>query len=213
MLLLSGIVFGQSDSLTEGNKLYNGMQYQAALDFYNGAVKDTSVRIKASYNIGNAQYKLKKYDEAIEAYKKSLAWIETDKNKKNEGLTSSIHHNIGNSLIKKKDYGKAVESFKNSLRLNPTDEDTRYNLQYAMEMKKQEDQKKKDDKENENKPDEDKSDNQPDDEKKKNQSAENQTKEQMKRMLDRLNKKEQEVKKKADKKGQKAAGSGNGKDW
>jgi tetratricopeptide (TPR) repeat protein len=210
---LSGIVIGQSDSLKEGNKLYHGMQYQAALDYYNGAIKDTSQRIKASYNIGNAQYKLKNFDEAIKAYKKSLAWIETDKKKKDDGLTASIHHNIGNSLVKKKDYGKAIESFKNSLRLNPADEDTRYNLQYAMEMKKQQDQKKKDDQKKQDNPNEDKSDNQPDDEKKKNQSAENQTKVQMKRMLDRLNKKEQEVKKKADKKGQKAVGSSNGKDW
>jgi tetratricopeptide (TPR) repeat protein len=41
-------------------------------------------------------------------------------------------HNIGNCYLQKKDYRQAVEAYKKSLRFDPRDEETRYNLAYAL---------------------------------------------------------------------------------
>ena len=52
------------------------------------------------YDIGNAYYKNKKYDEAIKMYEKA------------EGVDDAMrYHNIGNSYFQKKKWDKAIESY------------------------------------------------------------------------------------------------------
>lgn len=41
-------------------------------------------------------------------------------------------HNIGNCYLQKKEYKNAVDAYKKSLKFNPKDEETRYNLAYAL---------------------------------------------------------------------------------
>jgi len=48
------------------------------------------------------------------------------------------------AFLKSKKYNEAIEAYKNALRLNPKDEDTRYNLSYALRMAKKQDQQKQD---------------------------------------------------------------------
>ena len=51
-------------------------------------------------------------------------------------------HNMGNTLMKSNQYKEAVDAYKESLRINPQDQDTRYNLAYALEKLKQQQQNK-----------------------------------------------------------------------
>ncbi|MGZ3900826.1 MAG: tetratricopeptide repeat protein, partial [Bacteroidia bacterium] len=41
-------------------------------------------------------------------------------------------HNIGNCYLQKKDFQQAIDAYKKSLKFNPKDEETRYNLAYAL---------------------------------------------------------------------------------
>lgn len=212
LILTGSLSFGQIDSLNKANSLYKGMQYENAERIYLQTIKDSSTRIKSLYNIGNTYYQLKKYDEAVKNYQACLK----DLNKSKEIDITHLHHNIGNSYLKQKMFDKAIESYKKALRINPNDEDTRYNLQYALDQKKKNDNK--DDKKNE--PKEDKKDppkqdqEQPKPKDPEKKSQEDRTREQMKRILDRLNKKEQKVKRKAEgKKSSKNANNENEKDW
>ena len=41
-------------------------------------------------------------------------------------------HNIGNCYLQKKEYQQAVDAYKKALKLDPKDEETRYNLAYAL---------------------------------------------------------------------------------
>ncbi|MBA4323241.1 MAG: hypothetical protein C0408_10540, partial [Odoribacter sp.] len=92
------------------------------------------------FNLGDAYYKQGRYDEAIQSYKNSLQYTDDKENH------SKVYHNIGNSLLKQQKYQESIGAYKNSLKQNPDDLETKYNLSYALNMLKQDQQKNKDDK-------------------------------------------------------------------
>ncbi len=112
--------------INQGNKLFYKKDYEKSLEKYNSAeIKNPNSPI-VYYNRGNNFYKQQLYDEAIKEYQKSLG-LTKDKN-----LKSKILYNMGNTFLKMGDTQKAKESYKQALLLNPKDEDTKYNLQYAL---------------------------------------------------------------------------------
>ena len=93
---------------------------------------------KPSYNLGNAIYNQKRYDEAIKEYENAVSKA-SDKNLKANSL-----YNKGNAHFWKKDYAQSVDAYKNALRINPNDADTKQNLALAQRfLKKQQEQEKK----------------------------------------------------------------------
>lgn len=98
---------------------------------------------EAIYNLGTAQYQQKKFEDAIESFKKSTENYST----KSEGIDAKMmkaasYHNLGNAYLLKQDASNAIEAYKNALKLNPTDLDTKYNLVFALQEKKKQDQNK-----------------------------------------------------------------------
>lgn len=83
-----------------------------------------------NFNLGDAYYQQKRYDEALNSYQTALSQAKT-KNEK-----AQVYHNIGNSLLKSSKIKESIEAYKNSLKLNPNDEETKYNLSYALNMLK-----------------------------------------------------------------------------
>jgi Ca-activated chloride channel homolog len=81
---------------------------------------------KPWFNQGGAWYEADSLDKAMEAFEMALSRINDPKEK------AAVFHNIGNSLMKQEDYAKSIEAFRQALLNNPYDEDTRYNLAYAM---------------------------------------------------------------------------------
>jgi Ca-activated chloride channel homolog len=67
-------------------------------------------------------------------------------------------HNIGNCYLQKKDYKQAVEAYKKALRFDPRDEDSRYNLAYALKHLPKEKKGGGSSKQQQNKKEEDKND-------------------------------------------------------
>lgn len=157
----------------KGNVFYDNAAYEDAAYYYQNAVDESPLNYKANYNLGNASFKLKDFEKAVEQYEK-IAEMAPSANDK-----AWTYHNLGNAYFATQKLEDAIEAYKKALRLNPKDEETRYNLAYAQLLKKEQDkqnenqknqpndQKKQDD--NENKDDQ-KDDNQKDDKNKDNKN-------------------------------------------
>lgn len=204
----------------DGNDLYQQKKYAEAAELYGKAVDRKKESVEGQFNLGDALYKQKKYDKAAEQFAKIT---ETQKDK---SVTARAYHNLGNTQLENNKLEESVAAYKKSLLLNPKDEETRYNLVYAMEkLKKQQEQNKKDknkDKNKDDKKDQDKKDqdkqnkdqDKKDDKKQQEQPQPDKiSKEDAQRMLDALNNQEKQTQEKL--KGKKAKGVGGKptKDW
>lgn len=111
--------------IRQGNKLFNGQKYEEAEIWYRKAIEKDPKNKEAVYNLGTAQYQQKKFDDAIESFKKSAENYST----KSEGIDAvkmkaASYHNLGNAHLMKKDAEKAIDAYKKALKLNPTDMET-----------------------------------------------------------------------------------------
>jgi tetratricopeptide (TPR) repeat protein len=90
-----------------------------------------------NFNLADAIYKQKKAEEAAAEFEKLAEKAEKPLEK------AAVYHNLGNSLLQQKKFDPSIEAYKKALRINPNDPETKYNLAYAMKMKKQDEQKQK----------------------------------------------------------------------
>lgn len=128
----SGILFAQPERSinNEGVDNYNKKNFiDAEVNFRKGVEKAPDNFI-SNFNLGDAFYKQEKYDEAIRSFQSALAQANDDLTK------AKVHHNIGNSLLKSNKIQESIEAYKNALKLNPNDQDTKYNLSYALSLLK-----------------------------------------------------------------------------
>ena len=168
--------------LNKGVKSYEDGNYKKAEQHFINAYSENSNYNKAIYNAGNAAYLNGDFDQARSHYNKYIQGIEGNIEK------AEALHNIGNSYLKnfkeKQDKQSLIESinyFKNSLRANPKDEETRYNLAYALShLKQNEDQQDKDqqDKDQQDKDQQDKDQQDKDQQNKDQQDKDQQNKDQ-----------------------------------
>lgn len=214
--------FGQKEKqmLYHGNEFYHNGQNERAIGSYRDALKIRPDFKKANFNLGDAIYKealgLKnsKSNKPIMGMRPdSLAKIMFDEAAGQFDVVSqtvsdkdTLHkalHNLGNCRLMQKEYQSAVDAYKKALKVNPKDEDTRYNLAYALNKLKE--QQKKNDK------NKDKQQQQKQDQKKQQEQQPQMSKQEAERMLNALKNIEQKLqgkKKKAD--GQKVKTE---KDW
>ncbi|HWW43206.1 tetratricopeptide repeat protein [Pedobacter sp.] len=246
LLVVQGtMLFAQQEKreIHKGNQLYNEQKYAEAEASYQKSLEKSKQSVAGNFNLGDAFYKQKKFDKAAEQFN-ALA-----SSSKDAGVKAQAYHNLGNTLMENKKYEESIEAYKKSLMNNPKDDQTRYNLAYAMEKLKQQqqqnnknkdnkdqknkdqkdknkDQKDKDDKNKDNKDqkDKDKKDQDKKDQDKKNQDQKDQqngqkpqpdklSKEDAKRMLEALNNEEKNTQDKL--KNKKATGAKGRitKDW
>ncbi len=178
--------------IREGNDSYNSNGFKNSEISYRKAIDKNKESFDAAFNIGDALYKQKKYDEANKQFS-SILNDELSNNSK-----SKLYHNIGNSFLQSKKYKESIEAYKNALRANPNDMDTKYNLTYAKNMLKQQQQKKNN--KNQDKKNKDKQKDKKEDKNKKNQDKKKQdNKEQDKKNNDQK-KQQQQAKPKISKK-------------
>jgi tetratricopeptide (TPR) repeat protein len=83
-----------------------------------------------NFNLADAIYKQKKAEEAASEFEKLAEKAEKPLEK------SAVYHNLGNSLLQQKKFDPSIEAYKKALRINPNDPETKYNLAYALKMKK-----------------------------------------------------------------------------
>lgn len=126
-----------------GNDLFNKQDFEKAEVEYRKAL-DTEVKsYEGAFNLGDALYKQKKFDEALQQFQ-SLAQNEKDKEKLGE-----LYHNIGNTLLAMNKLDESIEAYKQSLRNRPNSQETKYNLEFARKQKQ--DQQNQDQNQDQNK--------------------------------------------------------------
>ena len=123
--------------IREGNGLFNGQDFEKAEVEYRKAIDKKALSFEAGFNLGDALYKQKKYEEALQQFS-AMAKEEKDKEKLGE-----LYHNIGNTLLAMEKTEESIEAYKESLRNRPASAETKYNLEYARH-KQQQDQNKDD---------------------------------------------------------------------
>ncbi len=128
-MMLATAVFAQKENtdIANGNKLYREKQYDKAIEAYNKALQLNPDNAIARYNLAAARFRTGKFEEAQKAYES------VGKDSKEEALKQKSTYNEGVSLTRQKKLAESIEAYKQALRMNPTDEDTRFNLQKALE--------------------------------------------------------------------------------
>lgn len=140
-LLLLATLYGQNDrkAIRDGVKAYEEGKYAEAEVEFRKAESFNTDSYEAEFNTGTALYGQEKYEETVRQYEMLLSETE------DVDREAQIWHNIGNSLLEAEQYGPSIEAYKNSLRRAPGDDDTRYNLAYAKQkLKEQQEQDRQD---------------------------------------------------------------------
>lgn len=149
----TGFLFAQKDAMNiyDGNKMYYGGKTLESTNLYREALKINPNNQKAHFNLGNSLYKNALEIKAskqnlIQGGKKitsdSLANLVFDEaagsfaqvanSISNKDTLHQAWHNIGNCYLQKKDYQQAFDAYKKSMKYDPKDEETRYNMAYAL---------------------------------------------------------------------------------
>jgi len=137
LLWFSGSLFAQADRkfIRQGNREYEKEKYSESEISYRRAIDKNKSSGDAVFNSGDALYRQKKFEDAGKQFIESHRMNE-DKEKKSASL-----YNLGNSLLMADKLKESIEAYKNSLKLNPGNMEAKYNLAYAQDMlKKQENQ-------------------------------------------------------------------------
>ena len=127
----------------KGNREYNRKHYDRAEVDYRRALQVDSTAYRAQHNLGNALYRSKEYAEAQRHYDMALREPSLDPKTR-----SGMLHNRGNCHLQAglqkddraqglEDFRQAVSDYQEALKLDPKNDDTRYNLSYAMKMLRQ----------------------------------------------------------------------------
>ncbi|HEY0678597.1 MAG TPA: tetratricopeptide repeat protein [Chitinophagaceae bacterium] len=129
--------------LYKGNEFYRKGEFDKSLEQYQQALKVDPKSTIATFNQGNAQFRKKNLDEAVQSFSNT---IETAADK---GMKQQGYYNQGVAYIKQSKLEESIDSWKNALKLDPTDSLARENLQKALsELKKKQDQQKQQQKKN-----------------------------------------------------------------
>ena len=127
ILLMPLMLFSQSadKKVKEGNKQYEDKRFNDAEISYRKSLEIDPKSYRGKYNLGDAQYKQKKYEESAQHF------LDITGRNLDKETTAKAYHNLGNSLLQENKFQESMEAYKAALRNNPGDLDTKYNLEYA----------------------------------------------------------------------------------
>lgn len=139
---LYGTIYGQGDKkyIRLGNGQYNDKKFAESEVSYRRAIDKNKMSSDAGFNLGDALYKQNKYDDAGKQFTDNSVAI-ADNYKKSASL-----YNLGNSLLNNNKVQESIQAYKNSLKLNPGNKEAKYNLAYAQDLLKQQQQKQQEQK-------------------------------------------------------------------
>ena len=155
-LAFSVLVFGQNERkfIRNGNKLFmeavkdttkiDTVKFSNAETEYRKALNKKPNDLQWNYNLADALYKQKHFDEAAGKFTELGDKMQNPKEK------ARAYHNLGNSELMQQKIDESIESYKKALRENPSDLDTKYNLAYAQMLKKKMQQQQKQQQQNKN---------------------------------------------------------------
>jgi tetratricopeptide (TPR) repeat protein len=174
IVLLPQGLSGQSlrGSVNDGVDFYKQKKYaDAEIKFKKGLDAEPN-SFEANFNLGDAYYKQNRYEQALNAYNTALSEAKTNEQK------AGVYHNMGNTFLKSQKLQESINAYKNALKLNPHDQETKYNLSYALsQLKNQQNQNNQNQNNQDQKDQQDKNQNQNQNQNQQNQNKPNQNKE------------------------------------
>jgi len=209
LFLLHATLLGQEEReyIRKGNRLYKKSEYAASEGMYRRAQAQDKSTYDSGFNLGDALYKQGRFGEAAEEFNRAASGSTDDSLKQAQSF-----YNLGNSLLKDQKFEESIKAYINSLMLDPENPEAKYNLAYAQDqLKKQEEQQQQKDQqqndqqqdknkqEEENKDDQKQKDDQQQDQKDQqgqDQQQQSISREDAKRLLDALSANEKETQEK-----------------
>lgn len=187
----------ENTAIRKGNQLYKKGKISDAEKEYAKAVQQNPSSATANFNLGNTRFRKNQFADAEKDFNNSLT-----NNPDNTQLQQKSLYNMGVALSKQKKLLESIDAYKKALRIDPTDEDTRVNLQKALdELRKQQQSQKQPD----NKPQQQQKD-------KKQKQEPKTNKKRLEQQLKSLQQKEQEIQEKMQQ-NKSRSGSQPEKDW
>jgi Ca-activated chloride channel homolog len=171
--MYSQSVLAQTDKkyIRQGNREYEKNKFSESEILYRKAANENSNAPDAVFNTGDALYRQKKFEDAGKQFMENIK-MNDDKNKK-----SAAMFNLGNSLLKANKLQESIDAYKGSLKLTPHNPQAKYNLAYAQDLlKQQQEQKQQQQQQDKNKQDKNKDQNKKDQNKDQNNENKDQQK-------------------------------------
>jgi Ca-activated chloride channel family protein len=230
------IIYAQKEKmiLRDGNESYYGGKPIEAGNYYKKSLDKKPDYYKANFNLGDALYKtaelirvgkipvpdkqMKPDSAANIVFEQAAQQFEVvAKASSSPDTVQKAWHNYGNSKLQQKSYDDAILGYKKALRINPKDEDTRYNLAYALKQKKEQQNQNQQNQQQQQQQqqNQDKNEEKKEDEKKQEQQPQQQqmSKEQAEQMLNALKNSEKKIQALRKKKGDPSEKLKIEKDW
>lgn len=106
----------------KGIKAYEQEQWGESLQHFQDAQLDDPENPIGHYNVAQALYKNKKYEEALKSYEKSLGSQDIT-------MREKVYYNLGNTQYQLNNYQEAIQNYIKALDLDPHDQDAKHNLE------------------------------------------------------------------------------------
>lgn len=152
IMMLSGLfisvsLYSQAEKkfIRKGNRDYGKSKYSDAEILYRKAGEKNEQSSEATFNIGDALYKQKKYEDAGKKFADNTTQT-TDAGKKSAGW-----YNLGNSLLQADKVKESIDAYKNALKLDPENNEAKFNLGYAQNLLKKQEQQQQQQQQNQSK--------------------------------------------------------------
>ena len=123
--------------IRQGNREYQKNRYSDSEISYRRAIDKNKSAPDAVFNVGDALYKQKKFEDAGKQF------IENNNmNEKKEKKAAALF-NLGNANLMARKLEESIDAYKKSLLLNSSNMEAKYNLAYAQDLLKQQQQQNK----------------------------------------------------------------------
>ena len=135
LVLVASVGMAQADRKynREAMRAMEDGKYNEAIINFQKAMKENQDEPAYINNLGHAHFRNENYENAAEDYT-----LYADKS----GLTKSEQfYNMGNAYLQAGEYDKGIKSYIESLKIDPDDQETKYNLSMAHAMKRQQQQR------------------------------------------------------------------------
>ena len=128
----------KNPSVEEGNTAMKAGKADEALTRYDSALSHGNPNPAIHFNRGNALFSLSRFDEAAQEFLQATSAPDPK-------LKAAAFYNLGNSHFKLNKYDDAIPAYKHALGLDPANQRAKWNLELALQKKKEEEEKKKQD--------------------------------------------------------------------
>jgi len=131
LITLPSLAQQERKDIREGNKLFKSEKFNESEVAYRKAMESDINSVPGTFNLGDALYRQEKFEDASTQFNQVIS------NNVDKITKAQAFHNLGNSLLQAGELDDAIEAYKNALRNVPNDIETKYNLAYAQNLKKQ----------------------------------------------------------------------------